>query len=154
MGDASSVDQNMGAGPMMGGGEGPSMGMNQNAENEAPMPDDMGGMPENGEGSGDDTMSMFNELSTEDKEAARKYIESMLNKDESQENNDEVDGPSNEIEQMPMEAVIFTKGQLKKINENIGINIDDEKTEKILSKRTDKTKNKVKNSPFNSPKFN
>ena len=152
MGDASSVDPNMGADPMMGGD--PSMGMDPNMGGE-PMPDDMGAAPEGGEGSGDDTMSLFDELSDEDKEAARKYIESMLNKDESQEGSD----MGNEMPdmggapQMPMESVIFTKGQLKKINESLGAGMDDERDDKKLAKRTEKTNSKVKSSPFNSPRF-
>ena len=161
MGDASSVDPNMGADPMAGGD--PSMGGAPAGPDpmaggdpmmgggDAPMPDGdgMGGE----EGSGDDsTMSLFDQLSDEDKEAARSYIESMLNKDESQPDNQEAP-EGGDMPQMPMESVIFTKGQLKKLNEDIGLGIDTERDKKNLMKRTEKTNKKVKSSPFNSPKF-
>ena len=149
MGDASSVD------PMIPPTDGQNIGAGDGMEPAAePMPD-MGGEPEGGEGSGDDTMSLFDELSDEDKEAARKYIESMLTRDESQEGSD----MGNEMPdmggapQMPMESVIFTKGQLKKINESLGAGMDDEKDDKKLTQRTEKTNSKVKSSPFNSPRF-
>ena len=155
MGDASSVDPNMGADPMMPPTDGQNIGAGDGMEPAGePMPD-MGGEPEGGEGSGDDTMSLFDELSDEDKEAARKYIESMLTRDESQEGTD----MGNEMPdmggapQMPMESVIFTKGQLKKINESLGAGMDDEKDDKKLTQRTEKTNSKVKSSPFNSPRF-
>lgn len=162
MGDASSVDPNMGADPMAGGdpsmGEAPAEGPGPMAGEDPmmgggdePMPgdgEDMGG----DEGSGDDsTMSLFDQLSDTDKEAARSYIESMLNKDESQPENQGPEG--GDMPQMPMESVIFTKGQLKKLNEDIGLGMDAERDEKRLTKRTDKTNKKVKSSPFNSPKF-
>ena len=54
---------------------------------------------------------------------------------------------------MPMESVVFTKGQLKRIDENFGVGMDDEKDDKKLTKRTDKTIKKVRSSPFNSPRF-
>ena len=75
----------------------------------------------------------------------------MLNKDESQPENQGPEG--GDMPQMPMESVIFTKGQLKKLNEDLGLGMDAERDEQRLSKRTDKTNKKVKSSPFNSPKF-
>lgn len=161
MGDASSVDPNMGADPMagtdpsMGGapsGPDPMAGEDPMMGGDEPMPgdgEDMGG----DEGSGDDsTMSLFDQLSDTDKEAARSYIESMLNKDESQPDNQEAP-EGGDMPQMPMESVIFTKGQLKKLNEDIGLGMDTERDDKKLEKRTEKTNKRVKSSPFNSPKF-
>lgn len=137
--------QNIGAGTgMEPQGAGMDMGADLN-----PIGDDMGS-----EGSGDDTMSKFNELSDEDKEAARKYIESMLSRDETQQGENGGEGmPENGgMPQMPMESFIFTKGQLNKLNEAFGDDLTSDKEEKPNEK---KMNNKGgKKSPFDSPSFN
>ena len=133
------------ANPNMMGGD-PSMGGDPNMADPS-----MGGVPEMGgdpsmegenQGSGDDTLSLFNKLSEKDKESARSYIESMVNKDN--ENSDEMGN-----QEMPMESVIFTK---KKLNEEFGIeNLSSKKDDSNTEKKTKKTN--IKNSPFSSPKF-
>lgn len=137
--------------PMMGGD--PSMG------GEEPMGGDpaMGGEDPmmNGEdpamgGEGDDsTTSIINQLSPEDKEAVRAYAESMLNKTENQAGENE---EPMESEPPMMESVIFTKKQLKAINESFR---DSEETRDDKTKLNKKKSQTVSNkSPFNSPKFN
>lgn len=94
------------------------------------------------DGKSDDTESIINKLSDEDKEAVRSYAESMLKKDETQEENGN--------EQPMMEQVIFTKKQLNKIQENFGPSYD-ELMKKDDRKELPKKNSKSKNSPFNSP---
>jgi len=115
-------------------------------------PNDMGGNEE-----GDDTVSLFNQLSDDDKEAARSYIQSMLKKDGGDEEGEEMppmgdEQPMGNEQQPMMETVIFKKSQLKKINEVFGIENNERKEEdKPLDKKVSKSNKK---SPFNSPKFN
>ncbi len=111
----------------------PSMGSSPNA---------IGG-DQNAMGNSDDTTSIINQLSDEDKEAVRSYAKSMLKKGE---------GEQQEAgdEQQMMEQVIFTKKQLNKIQENFGPSQDE------LMKKNDKKElprkiSKSGNSPFNSP---
>ena len=131
--------------PMMGGdqamgGEEP-MGDDPAMGGEAPM---MGGDDPAMSGEGDDsTTSIINQLSPEDKEAVRAYAESMLNKTEDQAGGNE---------EPMMESVIFTKKQLKAINESFR---DSEETRDDKTKLNKKKSQTVSNkSPFNSPKFN
>jgi hypothetical protein len=51
-----------------------------------------------------------------------------------------------------MESFIFSKKQIRKINENLLPTEPDEKDDKQLEKR--KGQNLTKKSPFKSPKFN
>lgn len=113
-----------------------------------------------GEGIGDDTMSIINQLSDADREAVRAYAESMLSRDETQgEVGGEQDGgddlPIDANGQPMMETVIFTKNQLKMINEELGLNSQlknkDDDGKKPLQKKTSNTTSKK--SPFNPPKF-
>lgn len=125
---------------------------NQPMGGEDPM--DNGSMPQDGD---DSTISIINQLSPDDKEAVRNYAESMLARDETQNN------PNGEMGEDPMmdssndgqmmESVIFTKRQINKICENFNQkNNDDENLEnKPLGKKKGKTVSK--NSPFNNPKF-
>lgn len=135
------------------GGEDSTMGEDPSMGNEEPT--DNGGMPQEGD---DSTMSIINQLSPDDKEAVRNYAESMLTRDETQNN------PNGEMSEDPMmdgsndgqmmESVIFTKRQINKICENFNQknNDDDENLEnKPLGKKKGKTVSK--NSPFNNPKF-
>lgn len=134
------------------GGEDPTMGGDPSMGGEEPM--DNGGMPQEGD---DSTMSIINQLSPDDKEAVRNYAESMLARDETQNNpNGEMGGDpmmDGGNDGQMMESVIFTKRQINKICENFNQkNNDDENLEnKPLGKKKGKTVSK--NSPFNNPKF-
>lgn len=162
MGDASPVDPSMGgdamADPMAGadpsmGGEDPSMGMGQGVGEE--MPED--GMDDsNMNEKVKEITDISNELDEKGQETILKYARSVKDNSNSGQDSSEPEMEpemGNEEPQMPMESVVFTKGQLKKINESLGAGMDDEKDDKKLTKRTDKTINKVKSSPFNSPRF-
>lgn len=183
MDDASSVDPNMGADPNMGGDpsmgadpmgggapmDGPDgvadpMGggdqnMNGEMDSEGQMPDDMGG--EDMDEKVQEIVDISNGLDDEGKKAILNYARSV--KDNKSSGGKESEGPEmggepmpdegGDMPQMPTESIIFTKGQLRKINESFGMTDDDEDKEKVLSKRTEKTIKKVKQSPFNSPRF-
>lgn len=117
-----------------------------------PMGDDMGNgdepmMPQDNMGGGDDEItSIFNNLTDTDKKAAKNYISSLLDREESQ-------GQGGEMEpqaEMPMEGISLTKKQLGKLYEQFGINaLDDESKEK----KVEKVKNVSKKSPFRAPRF-
>ena len=102
----------------------------------------------------DSTMEIINKLSEKDKKAVEAYAESLLSSDET-DTNDETDEQIPDglnMEQPVNESFIFTKKQLSKLMENFGPTNDElEKKENNTSKMK---KNTVKNSPFNSPKFN
>jgi hypothetical protein len=102
----------------------------------------------------DSTMEIINKLSEKDKKAVEAYAESLLSTDETN-TNDETDEqiPDGlDMEQPVNESFIFTKKQLSKLMENFGPTNDElEKKENNTSKMK---KNTVRNSPFNSPKFN
>lgn len=172
MDDASFANDNMGGDPgMMGGDPNAIDGEPVDAPTEEPIQDnpdmndpnmtnsgsgmDTSTEPEAGEeGTGDDTASIINKLSDEDKEAVRAYAESMLNKNGGSEDAPEEE-PNNSGHPM-MEQVIFTKKQLKKINEEFGINNDElnkgqEDRNNTLPKKTSKTTSNK--SPFNPKKF-
>ena len=175
----------MGADPMAGGdlgmGADPMAGGDPNAMAVDPMAggDPMGGgdagtdlpegQPMTGEEDSDSTIGMFNQLSPDDKEAARAYILSMLNRDETQSGGDMPDdaemGPGAQGETMeapeatvqPQGGVMMeiTKGRLKNVqrilSEIFPNNGDDDKKKKI-TKKTPKDKKRSKGSPFNSPR--
>lgn len=116
-----------------------------------PMGDEMGNggepmMPQGDMGGDDEITSIFNNLTDTDKKAAKNYISSLLDREESQ-------GQGGEMEpqaEMPMESISLTKKQLSKIYEQFGINnLDDESKEK----KVEKVKNVNKKSPFRAPKF-
>lgn len=133
----------------------PSMNGGQNMEEDPSMaenPNNEGGIED------DSTMSIINQLSPEDKETVRAYAESMLNRDKEKANNEENAEQSTEDQSMGgapmMEAVVFKKGQLRKMNENFGGDADSLKAnseEKPLKKKNEKSVSKK--SPFNSPIF-
>ena len=124
-------DQNaMGGDPSMMGGDPNAMGSDPNM------------MGDSSEAGSDDTMSIINQLSDEDREAVRSYAESMLNNGGEQQE----DGGA----QPMMEQVIFTKKQLNKLQENFGPS-QDELMKKNDRKELPKKNSKSKNSPFNSP---
>jgi len=134
--------QDMGAEPPMPDGPEPPM-------------DDMGG----GEGGGE-IQSMFDGLNQEHQKAAKRYIQSLEDQETEQGGTgDEMDmgaQPPMDGGQAPMqESVIFTKAQLKKINESIG-GMEDELSREKDIKHTTKTKadkNKPV-SPFDPPRKN
>ena len=143
------ADPMAGGDPSMGG-EDPSMGMGQGVGEE--MPED--GMDDsNMNEKVKEITDISNELDEKGQETILKYARSVKDNSNSEKDSSEPE-MGNEEPQMPMESVVFTKGQLKRINENFGVGMDDEKNDKKLTKRTDKTINKVKSSPFNSPRFN
>ena len=86
----------------------------------------------------DSTMSIINQLSDTDREAVRAYAESMLNRDETQ-------------DQPMQENLVFTKKQLDEIHEILMAQSDrrDNELNKI-NKKTKQTHNLHK-SPFDSP---
>ena len=118
-----------------------------------------------GEGEDDSTMSLFNQLSDEDKEAARGYIESMLSRDEESGpaaggeeqpmgGPDAMGGPNDmggDPNAAPMMEVVFTKKQLNKLSENLITTEPEDRREKSVEKK--KGNGLAKKSPFNSPKF-
>ena len=108
--------------------------------------------PATEDGGDDSTISIINQLSPSDKEAVRAYAESMLNRSESNNENgtDMVDGS---MEEGPMmESVVFTKKQLKKINESFrSTSNKEDDTKTVLNKK--KTQTVSRKSPFNSPEF-
>lgn len=118
--------------------------MNDDMNNETPM-DSM----EN-----DSTMKIISQLSDKDKKTVEAYAESLLKDDEDDKQNDESDMSMDNInmEQPVNESFIFTKKQLSTIMENFGPTNDElEKEGCHFSKMK---KQAVKNTPFNSPKFN
>ena len=159
-GDPMGGDPSMGGGDPMGGGM-PSDGDGQLNPNMDMGADPMGGDPSMDGGQGDDsTMSLFNQLSDEDKEAARGYIESML--DRSETHQDSEGGEMDTIDDQPpmggeqqgpmMESFTFKKRDIKKINEALSImEPEEKKTRKGFEKKMGKSVNKK--SLFNSPKF-
>ena len=155
MGDASPVDPSMSGNAMADpmAGVDPSMGMGQGVGEE--MPED--GMDDsNMNEKVKEITDISNELDEKGQETILKYARSVKDNSNSGKDSSEPE-MGNEEPQMPMESVVFTKGQLKRINESFGVGMDDEKDDekddKKLTKRTDKTINKVKSSPFNSPRF-
>lgn len=90
----------------------------------------------------DDTASIINKLTPDQREAVRSYAESFLKDEESSENMSEESNIS--------ESFIFTKKQLQELNERLGDNhsTDDKQN---FAKKEKKIKMK---SPFNSPTFN
>ena len=151
----------MGGDPNAMGGDTGMMGDDPNAMGEDP--NAMGEDPNaiGGEGTGDDTISIINQLSDTDREAVRAYAESMLSRDETkvEGGGEQTDGgddlPIDANGQPMMERVIFTKNQLRMINEELGLNSqpkdNDEKNQKPLQKKTSNTTSKK--SPFNPPRF-
>ena len=143
----------MGGGPSMGGDPsmngGPAMGGDPSMDGEDPM---MGGDPATEDGGDDSTISIINQLSPSDKEAVRAYAESMLNRSESN-NENGTDMADGSMEEDPMmESVVFTKKQLKKINESFRSTSNKEDgTKTVLNKK--KTQTVSRKSPFNSPEF-
>lgn len=86
----------------------------------------------------DSTMSIINQLSDTDRKAVRAYAESMLNRDETQ-------------NQPMQESFIFTKKQLDEIHEMLMTQSD--KHDNELNKINKKTKqlDNLHKSPFDSP---
>ena len=148
------MDPNMGADPMMGGepnmGGGPNMGMDPNIDGGQMMGgEDPNTIGPNAEGD-DDTMSIINKLTDTDKEAVRKYAQSMIARDETQQDGDMgMDGG----QQQMMEQVIFTKKQLNTINENFGPSQDELMKKDDRKELPKKQSSGIKNSPFSPPKF-
>ena len=146
-------------GGMNGGAPAGGDGMlDPNMGGEPPMDDpNMGGEPPmdgGAEGGDDSTEAIISQLSPEDREAVRSYAESMLARDETNGEPQDMGG-----EPMPpqdggpmMESFIFSKKQIKSINENLLPTEPEEKDDKQLEKR--KGQNLTKKSPFKSPKFN
>lgn len=110
---------------------------------------------EMGESNGDDsTIGIINQLSDEDKEAVRSYAQSMLNKDNNGQDTNSNDNADPNNAPM-MEGVVFTKAQIKKLNENFGPTEDElnqKNDRKPLGKKNGK-KSISKKSPFNTPNF-
>lgn len=132
----------------------PTMGGEPPMGNEPPMDE-----PAAEGGEDDSTMSIINQLKPEDREAVRSYAESMLSRDETQDEDPAMGGeeemgngpiPDAQGDGQPMmESVVFTKGQLKHIHENFNNN----EKEKENNGNNKMRKNTSKNSPFNAPKF-
>lgn len=152
----------------------PSMGADPNAMGGAPMDDpnmdgDMGADTSIGGGNPNrerdqiqknigKACSDFRNYQGQDKEDLGKWIEGMLDSVYDETDDAGIDDESESGEQPPMdsqipqmESVIFTKGQLDKINEEFGIDNmskkDDNKKEEVKSKKNN-------NSPFSNPNLN
>ena len=163
MSDPMGGDPGMGGGPMDGGapvGDPGMGGPDQGGMNDGQLNPDMGGEPPmdgpdgGAEGGDDSTMSLFNQLSDEDKEAARGYIESMLNRDESQSGDDMGDeppmgGPDGGPDGGPMMENYRRYGR---IYENLPVTDLYNKKEKNTNEKKKGT-GVSKKSPFNSPRF-
>lgn len=172
-GDPMAGDPSMGGDTSMGGDP---MGGDVPPDGDGVLDPNMGGDPmggdpgmEGGEEGDDSTMSIINQLSPEDREAVRSYAESMLARDESnggpEEGPDDMGGEEPPMDGGPdmgpeqgggqppmMEQVVFTKKQLRKLNEALNI-IEPEKEDKNKGLEKKKGKSVNKKSPFNSPKF-
>lgn len=158
-------DPNAMGGEPMGG---PEMGGEEPMGPEMTPPDDMSGEPMGDDmGEMDDltkrVVDTMKNLTDKDKETISAYADSLRDSSENSENDgidDEMQmngGPMGGEEQPEgmgpvSETVIFKKGQLKKINENLMSMEPKEKNNLPLNKN--KGKNISKKSPFNSPKFN
>lgn len=97
----------------------------------------------------------FRDYQGEDKADLKKWVEGMLDS-LNDSNSSEEEGPADdnmppmEDDGMPMEGSLITKKRLKKINEVFGLeNMDKNKDEKVSQRKH----TSIKNSPFNSPKF-
>ena len=121
MGDASLADSSMSgnamADPMAGGdpsmgGEDPSIGMGQGVGEE--MPED-GVDDSNMNEKVKEITDISNELDEKGQETILKYARSVKDNSNSGKDSSEPE-MGNEEPQMPMESVVFTKGQLKRIN--------------------------------------
>ena len=102
----------------------------------------------------DSTMKIISQLSDKDKKTVEAYAESILKDNEDNNQKAESDMPMDNMnmEQPVNESFIFTKKQLSTIMENFGPTNDElEKRDHHFSKMK---KHTVKNTPFNSPKFN
>ena len=151
MGSSTMTDPNtMGDGSEMMGNDSEMMGNDSQmmGNDSEMMGNDSEMMGNDSEMMGDDKLSeLVGQLSDKDREAVEAYAESLLSKDET--NNEET--PDNN--QMPMnETVIFKKEQLNKIFENFGATNDvlDKKPKQLSNKK----RNAPSNSPFNAPNFN
>ena len=159
-GDPMGGDPGMGGGPMDGGapmgdpgmGGDPSMG----GPNDGQLNPDMGGDPMGGdpmgggeEGGDDSTMALFNQLSDDDKEAARGYIESMLSRDEDKGGAPEDDGTGGPN---AGGAPMMESWRRRSINENLPVTDFHNNRERNNTDRK-KGNNVSRKSPFNSPKF-
>ena len=118
-----------------------------------PMGDDMGNggepmMPQDNMGGGDDEItSIYNNLTPTDQEAAKNYMRSLSDREESQVQGGEMEPQA----EMPMEGISLTKKQLGKLYEQFGINCLDDDGRK--EEKVEKVKNVSKKSPFRAPKF-
>ena len=116
--------------------------------------EDLGAEPENGgEEDDDSTVSIINKLTPEDREAVRSYAQSMLSRSEANaEEGPEGEEPIDNGGEAPIaESFVFTKGQLKKIHENLLPTEPEKEKNQIEKKRSKALSDK---SPFKSPKFN
>lgn len=123
------------------------MGNDMPMDGEAPM--------DNNEMGGDETIDIINQLSPKDKEAVKSYAESLISKDESDDNAEEAqDVPAQDGLNMetPMnETFIFNKKQLNKLMENFGPT--ETELEKDKKPNLVKKQKKTKKTPFNAPDF-
>lgn len=122
-------------------------------DNEMPIGDEI--PMDNSEMGSDETMDIINQLSPKDKEAVKSYAESLISKDESGDNTEEIqDAPVQDGLNMeaPMnETFIFNKKQLNKLMENFGPT--ETELEKDKKPNLVKKQKKTKKTPFNAPDF-
>lgn len=132
-----------GQGMVGDGGQGDMMdsepGMEGNGDQDMMGGDEFG--PQDGGVEDDSTMSIINQLSDTDKKAVRAYAQSMLDRDET---------PNNDMMQ---ESFIFTKKQLDDIHEVLMTTLDTD-TDNDINKVNKKTNHKLtkRTSPFDSPR--
>lgn len=98
----------------------------------------------------------FRDYQGEDKADLKKWVEGMLDSLDDSESSEGEEGPADdnmppmEDDGMPMEGSLITKKRLKKINEVFGLENMDKNNDDKVSQRKHSS---IKNSPFNSPKF-
>ena len=156
MGDASAAPDPQMSQPM---GD-PNIGMGQPEEQNTPQMDDQGmppmDTPMDDQGGGmvnaedDEMMNLLSQLSIEDKAAAKKYIESMI--DDANDYEQEGEEEAANGEQSMFESVVFTKGQLSRIHESIRPSMEDNRNSKS-GLAPQKKRNNPGKSPFNAPEF-
>lgn len=132
------------------------------------MGDPMGG-PEGGDvppmdggdapaGGGGEIQSMFDGLNPDHQKAAKKYIQSLEDQEsDAQQGGDQMTDampPMTPGQQPMMESVVFTKKQVRMLNENFGEMSDELNRDKELGHSTKVKKDNKRVSPFDPPKKN
>lgn len=144
----------MGMDPMAGGMD-PNAGMDMNGDGIPDDPNAMGGE----EGiDGMDVQGLYDSLPDTDKDAAEGYLKYLKRKNEGNPEGDvqntmPAEDPNAMAGQPMMESVVFSKGQLKKIHENLENGILDKKETEDKPNGTKKERKDTSKSPFGAKRF-